>query len=276
MYKVSLYENTYNTDAYAIVELESILLSIKDGYYESKVDQYRFSEIDKRLLPCFTPSGIFRKRQDNELLQYSNIIHLDFDKVKALEKAVFEINLDKYTYGSFISPSMNGIKVFVKTNNPSHLHQECFKQVKEYYQDLIGCKIDESGKNLSRLCYVSHDLNAYINNYSAVFNLTVKPKQLPAFRETINNSIASYLIGFTNKRITYIDGYRNNYIFLLACNCNRYGVDKIEAQSMCQNVWVTDNSNFSELELLNTVDSAYRNQNEFAKYHLPKELQNEI
>ena len=87
MTKVSFYKNAM--DVYGSsggIELNEILGWIKSGDYGLKeaVSNIRNCQDDlvkklKRNLPLFTPNGIFNQRNSANLVQYSNLIVLDFD-----------------------------------------------------------------------------------------------------------------------------------------------------------------------------------------------------
>jgi len=118
----------------------------------------------KSQLPAFTPAGIFKDRRKTENLdQYSQIIGLDFDKIKDLDSLKEKVNNDPHTILSFVSPSGNGLKVFVQTDALNNEHTKAFKQVWEYYNNLTGIESDPSVKDLARMCYFSYDEEIYFN-----------------------------------------------------------------------------------------------------------------
>ena len=104
-----------------------ILTDIKTGKYrgpvtyirkclqEQKLDSY---EKAKKGLLAFTPSGQFEGGRNQETLKkYSGIIVLDFDKLspEQLKKCRESVMDDSFTLAVFISPSGNGLKVFIQT-----------------------------------------------------------------------------------------------------------------------------------------------------------------
>ncbi len=160
---------------------EDILADIKTGKYrgpvnyirkclqENKLESY---EKAKKGLMAFTPSGQFEGgRNQDALKKYSGIIVLDFDKLspEQLKSCRGSSMDDPFTLALFTSPSGNGLKVFVKTQAIPATHKETFLMIQDYYEKLTGLPIDKSGKDFTRLCFMSFDPDAYHNPNSQVF-----------------------------------------------------------------------------------------------------------
>ena len=163
--------------------IPTILEEIKTGKYlhaivylsksllENKLEAYNKA---KKSLPAFTPSGKFIDGRKVELLaEYSNFMILDIDKLSPedLNKAIEIVKNCEFTYASFISPSGNGLKILVKTDNLKTVHKETFLLIQSHYEELLNLEIDKSGKDISRLCFYSHDENLYLNEDSKVFKI---------------------------------------------------------------------------------------------------------
>jgi hypothetical protein len=114
----------------------------------------------KKQLPAFTPSGTFESGRKAELLtQYSGFVILDLDKLSPedLERAKSLVALAPYTFAAFISPSGNGLKIIVPVNSTAEHHKLAFQQVSDYYEQALQLVVDPSGKDVSRLCFMSYD-----------------------------------------------------------------------------------------------------------------------
>ncbi|MCB9196813.1 MAG: primase C-terminal domain-containing protein [Flavobacteriales bacterium] len=72
------------------------------------------------------------------------------------------------------------------------------------------------------------------------------------------------IINFTNKKVPFVPGNRNNYTFLLACNLNRAGIDKNSATGEITRLF--SESDFKEEEIRKILNSAYANSIEHGKY----------
>ena len=93
-------------------EVEEIRSLIEQGKPEEASNK-------KKQLPAFTPSGVFKeKRQLPFLESYTGFLHLDFDKLtqEQLQSAFQVISGIPYTFMCFVSPSGNGLKVFIEVD----------------------------------------------------------------------------------------------------------------------------------------------------------------
>ncbi len=281
------------------VEKKSLLLIGKDiisDKYKTEVEEIRNliaqgnkAEADnkKKQLLAFTPSAVFsEKRQMPFLEMYSGFVHLDFDKLtqEELQTAFAIICKISYTSLCFISPSGNGLKVFVEVSTELEHHDIAYLQVQKYYEDATGLKADPSCKDVTRLCFMSHDPNAYrtIQNEKFIVALPQfiqeQKSQMPtaiapvvpieqAEPEDLNNTfIYNQQIQFTNQKALYTDGNRNNYIYLLASNCNRVGLSQSDTEILC-----TQHFDLSEREIKTAVNSAYSHHTQEHKKFAPKQ-----
>jgi len=281
-------EKQYVHFAWKNVDLEQIFKAIRDGKYSKHLELAKTGrgtwEENKRHLPCFTPSGTFRIRCDWDLISYSHVVQLDYDNLSAQLFSVFQrVTKSPYCLAAFVSPSGNGIKVFVKVNSGPDEHYHAWSQVRKVFDDLASHKSDSSVSNISRLCFVSVDDQLYYNDKAKVFEVSPDTKTSVTIPDQSlladADSIFGYLYNLTLKgkyqKETlqhYGKGKRNNFLFVFACNCNRFGIDKTTALDFVTTIWIKDNMGFSEAELSRTVDSAYSYAHEHASFRLPKTL----
>ena len=281
------------------VEKKSLLLIGKDiisDKYKTEVEEIRNliaqgnkAEADnkKKQLLAFTPSAVFsEKRQMPFLEMYSGFVHLDFDKLtqEQLQTAFAIISQISYTSLCFISPSGNGLKVFVEVSTVLEYHDIAYLQVQKHYEDATGLKADPSCKDVTRLCFMSHDPNAYrtIQNEKFIVALpqfiqeqqsqapTATAPVVPIETAEPENLNITFLfnqqIQFTNQKASYTDGNRNNYIYLLASNCNRVGLSQSDTEILC-----TQHFDLSEREIKTAVNSAYSKHTQEHKKFEPKQ-----
>ncbi|TSA28391.1 MAG: virulence-associated E family protein [Bacteroidetes bacterium] len=181
--KVSLFKNFNRVEQN--LELGVILDQIRGGKYKAKVlvlrELVRHGKLDeyndqKRSLPGFTPSGLFEGgRKLQHLKEYSGVLVLDLDdltqdQLVSIRSRVEEIH---FTYACFISPGGQGLKILVRVFSRPVLHKQAFNQVKDYYERELNVLIDPSGKDVTRLCFVSWDETLYLNPSSAIFKTYV-------------------------------------------------------------------------------------------------------
>lgn len=267
------------------VEKKSLLLIGKDiisDKHKTEVEEIRNliaqgnkAEADnkKKQLLAFTPSAVFSEKRLMQYLEmYSGFVHLDFDKLtpEQLQTAFAIISKISYTSLCFISPSGNGLKVFVEVSTELEHHDIAYQQVQKYYEDATGLKADPSCKDVTRLCFMSHDPNAFRTIQNEKF-IVALPQFIQEQQSQTPSAIAPVVpietaepedlnitflfnqqIQFTNQKASYTDGNRNNYIYLLASNCNRVGLSQSDTEILC-----TQHFDLSEREIKTAVNSAY-------------------
>lgn len=283
------------------VEKKSLLLignDIANGKYKAEVEEIRAlleqgkaeeASIKKKQLLAFTPSAVFtEKRQMPFLEMYSGFVHLDFDKLtpEQLDAAFKVIAEIPYTFLCFISPSGNGLKVFIEVNTGIEHHDTAYLQVQQFYEEATGLKADPSCKDITRLCFMSYHPGLYKNIRNEKFKVQLpETKMQEQVRETtepnfpphpnepeedLNTAfIFNQQIQFTNQKSQYTDGNRNNYIYRLASNCNRAGLSQSDVELLC-----TQHFDLPEREILEAIKSAYTHHKpEFAKFANTAKLQ---
>ena len=236
----------------------------------------------KKMLPAICFSGTFNKRNDASLLEHSGIICLDFDgyeKQKDLLSDKESLSKDKYVYSVFISPSGNGLKVLVKIPADPENHINYFNSLQSHFNSPY---FDKATKNISRVCYESYDPLIYINNNSFVwdkieeasYNEVIKYRDVPTIPITDENKIVDILVKWWTKKYPMIEGQRNQNAFVLAMAFNDFGVNKSLAGYVLSQYATAD---FTESEIVRTIDSAYQNIRNFGtKYYEDEERVNQV
>lgn len=281
--------------------LIAIMNDIRNGKYKSDIERVRSciasgdtekADQLKKKLPAFTPSGTFVGGRKLELLkQYNGFVHLDFDKLKPeqLKDAFQLISQIPFTFACFRSPSGNGLKVFIEVNTTAEKHDIAYRQVQTYYETWLNIPSDPKCKDVTRLCFVSDDPDLFLNPdnqkfdvapdaaifYEALPNITSPPvaPTLP-IQSSANDSNSQFedCIRFTEQKEQYHDGNRNNYIYLLACNCNRKGISEDDARSQISMAF-----DLPDKEITASVKSAYQNHfADFAKFANSAKVANTI
>jgi len=184
--KVSMFRNfnkvVENLDISVILEqirsgkFKSRILVLRELIRHGREDEYNDQ---KRSLPAFTPSGLFEGgRKMENLKEYSGLIILDIDKLTHEQICLTRRSVEDIpnTHACFISPSGQGLKILVKVFSRPVYHKVVFNQVKYFYETQLkksdqSCqvKIDPSGKDITRLCFVSWDEQLYLNPSAVIF-----------------------------------------------------------------------------------------------------------
>ena len=255
--------------------IEECVEEIRNGNCKKQVEEIRKintekgkEEADKlkKNLLGFTASGTFEKgRKINAISEYNQCVILDFDDISEdyLQEAKNNATLAPYTLSAFISPRGTGLKIIVQVNTQLEDHGIAFQQVADYYSQALNEEIDPSGKDCSRLCFMSYDSEAFYNKDADVFQVTpVQMIKKEAATVVTDDDIFNQLIEFTNQKATYNNGNRNNYIHLLACNCNRSGLASDFTQSR-----ILMSFDLDAKEVAATVKGVYENNAaDFGKY----------
>jgi hypothetical protein len=113
---------------------------------------------EKAHLPAVLPCGVFGIRKIVGLELYSGIVPLDFDGFNSVASAgQFKLTLaaDPHLFLVFISPSGRGVKAFL--NVPDRKHSLNYEMAVCYCLEQWDMMPDPSGKDVSRLCFLSYD-----------------------------------------------------------------------------------------------------------------------
>ncbi|NVO12384.1 MAG: hypothetical protein HXX16_20690, partial [Bacteroidales bacterium] len=270
--------------------INEVLDRIRNGYYSENVTYLRaildqgnndkYDE-DKKKLDAFTPSAIFKGgRKEKYLSEYTGIMCVDFDfdtitpdKLQAFRNIIIAL---PFTYACFVSPSNRGLKVLVLTGSTLETHKTVYVQLQDYYQSKTGTEADKNCKDVTRLCFMSWDPDLYLNSQSSIFTSSGESKNQLLAKENYNvikmednddtrpfyTKVMACCIEATEKIISYKEGNRNNFIYQVACKCNRKGVPEILVQEL-----LCAKYDLGKEEICATIKSAYTNNSaEFAKY----------
>jgi len=117
--------------------------------------------------PYVTWVGVFSQRNDKSLVEESGYYCLDIDKLRPNQlhdkrQQAIEIDDDFFTtHLVYTSPSGRGFKWVVSVEPNSHTYKEIYEWLLDHVSTTYGMKADSSTKDLSRPCFLCHDLNAY-------------------------------------------------------------------------------------------------------------------
>jgi len=265
--------------------LSEIIDGIRGDHYKESIskirelvdlgDQEKVDRLKKRLV-AFTVSGLFEGgRKMDYLKTYNPFVILDIDKLdpEVLPYLVLKINAIEFTRAAFISPSGRGLKIIVEVNSKMEMHGIAYRQVMGFYEEVLAVEIDKSGKDVTRLCFMSHDPEVYFNEESTVFSVlkvdidnsqaSSSQKDLtPGRAPELSNEEADLTVDYpkafaicvtqANAKLEYKKGNRNNYIYQLGVNCNNAGIPVEVAIGESNRVF-----DLPKKEIERTIKSAY-------------------
>ena len=239
------------------MEVQKVLQQIQKGSWKKQINDIRYHVKNgneneavkiKSNLPCMTISATFKERRKKDYLEsYTGLLHLDYDKLENAEEVKTNLISIPYTYSAFISPSGNGVKVLVWSDNAMSSHEVAFNSLREYYDKIVNVESDSSVKDITRLCYMSYDPDLYLNKTSEIFKYKTS---------TLDQIDLSLVWSFTSNKHEFVVGNRNNYVYSFACNANRYGVDISDTYNYAYSY---SDASFSQNEIETTIKSAYEN-----------------
>ncbi len=258
-------------------DILKILDDIKTGAYRSAIIYLRKSLADskieaaeraKKSLPAFTPSATFKGGRKMEfLINYNALVVLDIDKIspEKLAECVSILNSNEFVFSYFVSPSGNGLKIFVKVDSGKDEHKDAFLVLQKYFEELLQVEIDKSGKDITRLCFCSFDPELFVNENSEVFFVIEsreEPKENQQSKKSDNQQLTTdnpetvyeHCVRYTEKKIRFTEGNRNNFVFQLANNLNRKGLSESLALG-----FILADYNYDQNEVMTAVKSAYQN-----------------
>ncbi len=271
MHTISIFKNF--TTIIGARPLRQIIKTIRSDRYKQEIRAIRKTVLEgdnqqkdtlKKQLPAFTVSGKFEGgRTMDKLVDYCPFVILDIDKipVEVLARICRKVQDIDYTLAGFISPSGQGYKIIVRTNATVQQHAAAFKQVAAFYEDQLQVEIDHSGKDITRLCFMSWDEDAFFNENSMPFIVedTKEKATITAFPLSNVNTDENYeeqllsCMDYTRQKYVYQNGNRNNFVYFFGSNCNRIGIPEEAALSFARKQFEMDRS-----ELEKTMGSAYK------------------
>lgn len=264
---ISVFKNATSKEP-VNVEFGSIIQGIVNGRWKERIEDIRIldkASYDnaKRDLPAVTWSGCFSERKASAITSYSQYIILDIDNLEQEQVINLKIKLKDEEYCCFVftSPSGKGVKILCKVDTDQEHHLAAFLHLQNYFENKYLLKIDNSGKDICRLCFVSYDPEA-INKTGKVFEVDKKygavnnyimPAGLSNYKPTADTSkIFDLCVKWVSNTASYVQGMRNRYCFNLACALNRTGVSAAETEQLLLN-----NYDLDPKEIAHVVKSSY-------------------
>jgi len=267
VYKAPI-KNTTPVGAFSIKDIYKVIISDKyksvTENLRNAIDKATKSNIKATNLDYVTFSGIFTKRSLDSLKLHSNLFCIDLDDLQDVERVKNRVIEKLAPSLSFVSPSGNGLKVIYKIEiTETATHDKYYNAFEVFFKNELGIIIDEKCKDIPRACFLCHDKEAYYNSQSKPLDtsfidtfFTEVKNEPQAETLTDNKMIFDNLKTWLDKKESFVNGNRNNYITQLAGACNRYGIPKHETEGYATDYAQND---FTISEIKATIASIYRN-----------------
>ncbi len=277
-----------------VESLHDLIATLRSSVYAGAVNQMRKAADKKertelkKQLPAVTWAGTFTKRNKEGLSDYSGIICHDIDELEeeALKELWHNLINCSWTLAAFVSPSGNGIKVLYQVESGPDDHLYNWQAFANMLRARWGAIVDESTKDICRLCFLTHDPAAYYAPKAAPMPASVlkmwfehefkesedvpelEPKDFPAAQP--KPAIAAgqepnYLERvheIVQKTVQAGPGHHNRYAGQYAQQANRYGIPMHECLAELSRYMPAYNAK----ELASTVQHHYNKAEEAARH----------
>lgn len=160
--------NTIPTKATTLLEVYQLIkgesykahtLALRD-LPQKQAKEYKATHFD-----YICPSGTFSSRKNEALIQHSGLMVIDLDHITGVEALKRALLADPYFDIEllFISPLGEGLKLFVSIDLDKGTHLDWFTAISNYMLETYQLKVDPSGKDVARACFLPHDPWVYIH-----------------------------------------------------------------------------------------------------------------
>lgn len=137
---------------------------------------------NKKRLPAVTFSGEYSTSRKQECLSsYNRLCVIDIDHLSNVEiqRLYKEFISEEYLISFWRSPSGSGIKGIIRfdfkkdfeLNNSIQYHKIGFIALKEYFKNNHSVSLDESGSDITRLCFLTSDRDIVIQRTFKEFHI---------------------------------------------------------------------------------------------------------
>ena len=233
--------------------------------------------------------GIFTQRNNNGCKSLSSLVCIDIDHQteQDLEHIRQIIKTWPFVLAFFVSPSGDGLKVIIRTDNYSiDDYGNCYRQVEKLFTDAFGIQPDSRCEDLSHPCYISYDPGIYYNPNATSWHYEHKPEfdrileqqshqgsndgtvlelspydkfmaqmnkiRCPLTDEQIINILDIKWSKFPNN---YQDGHRTKSVFAQACGLCKAGIEMEKALDYLESKFLP--TGFDKDKLGRAVYNAY-------------------
>lgn len=281
-----IFENAYSTTPKKVSLQELLSVFKEDPNVRSNTEIHRralaannekLASDYKKLLPCFGVAGIFEGgRTQKHIVRLTMKVPVDIDHIpnEILEEVLDKLRSDEHTYMTFLTASGQGGRALGRiafegkeedfkrlTEDPKYLKEQytkAFLTVNEYFSKLVGIKYDPLCKDPSRMSFIPHCPNAYVNPNATPFVIKLEPKRpVGRPRKVPTAAEAEKYVEQTLKQqgTVFKHGDRNDYVYKAASEMNGYGV--LEDDCIAWAVEKYEEKDFDREEIASTVRSAY-------------------
>lgn len=178
---------------YLYSNLHTILDKIRGGgTLASRITELRILPADeyreaKKTMPGIIFQGEFTKREKGAMKQASGLLILDFDHCGTDFKETLKAL--PWVYVVFISLGGDGLKALVKIPEVKNdeEYKQYFEAVSDELEKIAPKALDQSGKDICRLCFFSYDPDLYLNENALIWTKKKERGQLKQNDKYVKN-----------------------------------------------------------------------------------------
>lgn len=162
------------------MNLHELVQVIRSDAHKPLIEKIRFHSDKearndlKKKLPYCTPSGLFRRRNNDELVRLSGFCVIDLDNLPDVVSLAKNLYTDPYVAAGFTSPGGRGLKIITKIPLLTHdfgRNVVGFYDYLEKKYNLPHAALDRSTKDIARAMYISWDPHCFYNPDSKIFQI---------------------------------------------------------------------------------------------------------
>ena len=175
---VTFFKGATGTKPVKDVPWRDALERIRRGDYKTEIERLRNLpdaeyKKQKKHLPSITFAGSFSKRKNDCLTEPTGFIIPDIDHIKDVDRTFSLLCRDPLFWFAFRSPGGDGIKVGIRAEGIASDadHKMLFAAVEGYFREVYAIDIDQACKDISRLTFVSHDPDLFVNPDPKLFDM---------------------------------------------------------------------------------------------------------
>lgn len=189
--RISLCQNI-RAKSFQTVTLFDALNAIRTNVYEKRIRNIRKLHAKgenkgllakKKQLPAYLFSGtLYDSRHKFDVSGYTSLLIIDIDHIDDIDALRNILTSDPHIVSIWKSPSGQGLKLlFYISYSPQYekedfwiVHEHCaFPQVSNYLSTRYRIKVDKTGTDITRLCFVSADPDIHLKREFLPFQASV-------------------------------------------------------------------------------------------------------
>ena len=267
------FDSAFRTGSARLMTLDQYISKVKSDEYARQI-AYLHGLIQagktdeagayKKKLPLYVAGGVMEGgRKLEHLVRYSGCIVIDIDDSPVpVSELLLRAAALPYVKAGHGSPSGTGAKFFVLVDSDLKDHDSAFGVVSRHIEaDLPGVKVDISGKDPNRGCFVSHDPDAFYKEESEVVGIPVAAPELqaacgyPSGGVYAGTRLSNYIDKYEQNN-AFVPGNRHSYLVKLSSVLNNAGFPSYDVVGECVRRYVA--ADFPATEVETTVNDIYR------------------